>query len=182
MTNTGAKCSAMKCKCEKIIPQKRVEMGFNVCIECSTTEKYGCIDIVYHKTGNTIEILDAEDARKMKKLSQRRGFGSLRALGAGSSDIGKREIKIGASNAFVGSQQSFEREGERAVLFLETFGREKALESIESARKGCKISIEQASKLAKIITILSPEEEALEVKKEVVVSSEITDVFKYWKM
>ena len=49
----------VKCSCGNIIPKKRVEMGYKVCVECSTTEKYGCIDIIYHKTGNTIEILDA---------------------------------------------------------------------------------------------------------------------------
>ncbi len=157
-------------------------MGYKVCVECSTTEKYGCIDIIYHKTGNTIEILDAEDARKMKKLSQRRGFGSLRALGAGSSETVKGEIKIGASNAFVGSQKSFEREGERAMLFLETFGIQKALESIESAKKSSRISIDQVVRLKRIITLLSPEEKAPEVRKEDVVTQEILDVFKYWKM
>ena len=157
-------------------------MGYKVCVECSTTERYGCIDIVYHKTGNTIEILEAEDARKMKKLSQRRGFGSLRSMGPGSSDTGKKEIKIGASMAFIGTPQSFEREGERAMLFLETFGKEKAFQSIEDAKKTCKISQEQALRLKKIITILSPEEKASEHTREVhAPSQEILDAFKYWK-
>lgn len=144
----------MKCKCSNIIPAKRIQMGYKVCVECSTTERYGCIDIIYHKTGNTIEILDAEDARKMKKLSQRRGFGSLRSMGPGPSDTGKKIIHIGASLAFIGTPESFEKEGEKAVVYLETFGIEKAISSIESAQKCCRISNEQALRLKKIITNL----------------------------
>jgi hypothetical protein len=172
----------MKCKCGNIIPEKRTQMGYKVCVDCSTTERYGCIDIVYHKTGNTIEILEAEDARKMKKLAQRRGFGSLRSMGPGSSETGKKNISIGASTAFIGNEQSFEREGERAMLFLETFGKEKAIHSIETARKDCRISSSQALRLVKIITILSPEEKASEHTREAhTPSQEIMDVFKYWK-
>ena len=144
----------MKCKCSNIIPEKRIQMGYKVCVECSTTERYGCIDIIYHKTGNTIEILDAEDARKMKKLSQRRGFGSLRSMGPGSSDTGKKVIHFGASLAFIGTPENFEKEGEKAVVYLETFGIEKAIKSIESAHKSCRISNEQALRLKKIITSL----------------------------
>jgi hypothetical protein len=69
-----------KCKCGSEIPEKRVEMGYKTCVECSTEEKYGFIDVVYHKTGNTIEILPAEDAKKMRELTKRRGFGSMSSL------------------------------------------------------------------------------------------------------
>ena len=31
-----------------------------VCVKCSTTEQVGCVDITYHKTGNTIQVMDKE--------------------------------------------------------------------------------------------------------------------------
>ena len=59
----------MNCKnCKKEIPQGRVDLGYKVCVDCSDVERYGCVDIVYHKTGNTIQIMPQEDAAKINKL------------------------------------------------------------------------------------------------------------------
>ena len=46
----------MNCKkCNSEIPKKRIDLGYTTCIDCSTVEQYGCVDIVYHKTGNTVQ-------------------------------------------------------------------------------------------------------------------------------
>ena len=66
-----------KCKCKKIIPQQRVALGYTSCVDCSTTEPYGCVAITYHKTGNTIQIVSKSQAKRMRKLSARRGYGTL---------------------------------------------------------------------------------------------------------
>jgi len=67
----------MKCKCDKIIPEGRLRLGFKVCVECSTVERYGCAPIINHKTGNTIQIMSSEDAAKVAKLFRRRGYGTM---------------------------------------------------------------------------------------------------------
>ena len=49
--------NCIKCKDEidarrlKALPQTKV------CVNCSTTEAVSCVDITYHKTGNTIHLL-----------------------------------------------------------------------------------------------------------------------------
>ena len=45
----------MKCKCKKIIPIQRVNLGYTTCVNCSTTERYGCAPLINHKTGNSIQ-------------------------------------------------------------------------------------------------------------------------------
>ena len=67
----------MKCKCKNTIPQQRVNLGYKVCVQCSTVEQYGCAPITFHKTGNSIQIMSSEDAAKIAKLTQRRGYGTL---------------------------------------------------------------------------------------------------------
>ena len=67
----------MKCKCNKIIPEGRLRLGFRVCISCSTVSRYGCAPVINHKTGNTIQIMSSEDAAKVAKLFRRRGYGTM---------------------------------------------------------------------------------------------------------
>ena len=69
----------MRCKCnpENIIPPQRVALGYTTCVECSTVQPYGCVQITYHKTGNTIQIMSSEDAAKVAKLFRRRGYGTM---------------------------------------------------------------------------------------------------------
>ena len=67
----------MKCKCKNIIPMQRVNLGFKGCVDCSTTEQYGCVPITYHKTGNSIQIMSSSDAAKVAKMTQRRGYGTM---------------------------------------------------------------------------------------------------------
>ena len=50
----------LQCKCNKIIPQGRVDLGYTVCVDCSTTEQYGCAPLINHKTGNSIQIMSCK--------------------------------------------------------------------------------------------------------------------------
>ena len=67
----------MQCKCKKIIPTRRVQLGYSTCVDCSTTEAYGCAPLINHKTGNSIQIMSSSDARKIAKMTQRRGYGTM---------------------------------------------------------------------------------------------------------
>ena len=67
----------MKCKCNNIIPQGRLDLGYTTCVNCSTVEKYGCAPLINHKTGNTIQIMSQSDAIHIAKLTRRKGYGSM---------------------------------------------------------------------------------------------------------
>ena len=68
---------SMICKCKRNIPQARVNLGYKTCVDCSTAQPYGCIALTYHKTGNTIQIMPKEQARRIRKLTERRGYGTM---------------------------------------------------------------------------------------------------------
>ncbi len=67
----------MKCKCNNIIPQGRLDLGYTTCVNCSTVEKYGCAPLINHKTGNTIQIMSQSDAIHIAKLTRRKGYGTM---------------------------------------------------------------------------------------------------------
>ena len=67
----------MICKCNNKIPKIRIDLGYRVCISCSTVEQYGCAAVTYHKTGNTIQIMSKSDASKIYKMTKRRGYGTM---------------------------------------------------------------------------------------------------------
>tara|TARA_Y100000004_G_C8796882_1_gene361698 strand:- start:175 stop:384 length:210 start_codon:yes stop_codon:yes gene_type:complete len=67
----------MKCKCGQVIPQGRLDLGYKVCVKCSTVQRYGCAPVINHKTGNSIEILSREDAETIAKLTRRKGYGTM---------------------------------------------------------------------------------------------------------
>ena len=73
MDNINMKCN----KCNKEIIQGRIDLGYKDCVKCSTVEGYGCIAITYHKTGNTIQIMSKKQSKRIRKLTERRGYGTM---------------------------------------------------------------------------------------------------------
>ena len=68
----------MNCiKCNAIMPFGRVQLGYKVCVDCSTTERYGCAPLINHKTGNSIQIMSSSDAARIAKLTRRKGYGTM---------------------------------------------------------------------------------------------------------
>jgi hypothetical protein len=68
----------MNCiKCNATMPFGRVKLGYKVCVNCSTTEQYGCAPLINHKTGNSIQIMSSSDAARIAKLTRRKGYGTM---------------------------------------------------------------------------------------------------------
>jgi len=67
----------MQCKCGDQIPQGRVDLGYRVCVNCSTVERYGCAPLINHKTGNSIQIMTQAESAQIAKMTRRRGYGTM---------------------------------------------------------------------------------------------------------
>jgi hypothetical protein len=106
-------------KCNHNIPQARLDLGYKVCVECSTEEKLGCIDTINHKTGNTVQVMSREDADKASKLTKRAGFGILRSMAGGSSQRKTKYKYDGCSTTYVGNDVMFEQIGKTYIDFLD---------------------------------------------------------------
>ncbi len=69
-----------KCKCGIMIPEGRINLGYITCVNCSTTEQYGCVAISNHKTGNTIQVVSKQVADNINRLASRKGYGVMSGM------------------------------------------------------------------------------------------------------
>lgn len=143
----------MKCKnCNSSIPSARVKLGFKVCVSCSDVETYGCVNIINHKTGNTVQPLPKAQAAAINKIGDRKRFGTVLKGGSKSSTYNPgKDIKVGASSSFVGTPELFNQVGEQAMKLLDTKGLDIAVQYIEKEVRNYSINVNQAFKIKQIL-------------------------------
>lgn len=145
----------MKCKCGSVIPEVRVRMGYGECVECSSVERVGVVDVVYHKTGNTIEVTSCEVADSVRKLSRRRGFGTMTCMGGKKSEVyNPRGMKNKLSVVQVGSEVGFEMVGAKCMEVYDSSGIEAAERVLKKGVRDMDISQGQAGKIRRILQAL----------------------------
>ena len=70
----GIKPKGLKCSmCNDTMPSGRLEMGYTICVKCSTEEKVSCHTIYPHKTGGYIQVVSKEQSTNLNRLD-RRGY------------------------------------------------------------------------------------------------------------
>tara|TARA_B100000902_G_C26873988_1_gene699136 strand:+ start:143 stop:577 length:435 start_codon:yes stop_codon:yes gene_type:complete len=143
----------MKCKCKNIIPKARLALGYTTCVECSTVERYGCIDTINHKTGNSIQVMSRSDADKASKLLQRAGYSTLRAL-SGKSVTKKRKIGNGCRLTNVGSQQLYQQVGKTYVDYYD-IDQDLAARYLQRALDNYEISQLQYNTIVKLTKLIT---------------------------
>lgn len=64
------------CGCEIPLGRLKAIPNTKTCTSCSNTDRYGCINVINHKTGNEIQILsDRKLAEKINKMAYRQTYG-----------------------------------------------------------------------------------------------------------
>ena len=157
----------MKCKCGTQIPEARVNMGYRVCVECSTEARWSVVPVNYHKTGNTAEIIkDPELAEEFMFMSSRKGFGVMRGMTSTRRKKvtrqepveKKEEVQTTVIEPKVMSRYMptyyFEEVGENAVKIAESESIDKALAYVETALNEKLIYKKQADQIKEILNYL----------------------------
>lgn len=152
----------MKCyKCKNNIPTKRVNLGYKTCVSCSEEEQYGFVNIINHKTGNTIQPLPKSQAQAINKIGDRKRFGTVLKGGSKSDSYNPKNVKHGCSIATVGSDVLFEKVGFEAMTILEFDGYEKAISYLQKELKERVISEQQAFRIKTVLAAFTPQEKQL---------------------
>lgn len=147
----------MNCKnCQEPIHPDRLKALPNTttCVKCSDAKSVACVDIVYHKTGNTIQIMDQDAAKAINKASQRTGFGSLKALKGSSGGEGLRNVKLGTKMRIPPNLNEYEKVGEEIMKYVEFKEKDEAIECLNNSLDRKRITSVQYSKLLAIINEL----------------------------
>ena len=160
----------MKCKCGIEIPKRRIDLGYKVCVDCSTESRWSVVQVNYHKTGNTTEVIkDPEVAADFMFMSSRKGFGVMRGLTSSRKKTQipkdpKPEKKIDESPKVISRvcnrympKYYFEEVGEKTAKITEELGYDEGIKYIESSLEKKLIFKKQAEQLKQIIEFLSHE-------------------------
>jgi hypothetical protein len=156
-------------KCTEPMPPKRLELGYTVCVECSTEKRFGAVPVTNHKTGNTIEVIkDPEQAAKINAMMQRKGFGIMAGI-AGShkktfTEAVNSQVKITEGipprDRVISRRMpsyDYENVGHETIAILEKTGIDPAMEHIQKCLSENRIYGKQARQLEEIVKIFSLE-------------------------
>lgn len=175
----------MQCKgCGNLIPAGRIK-AFPAtvhCVECSQVEAVGCVDIVYHKTGNTIQVMPKEQADMVNRAAKRSGFGSLAAMrgGSGGGPTGKYVHSVPLIRK--STEEDFELVGQEMMGWIEARDRRRAAKCIDQAKESRLIGPAQVRQLRTILEQMMPS--PVEMAKPQVtaqVSEETLWAFNNWR-
>lgn len=143
------------CKCGNSIPEKRKQLGYSVCISCSTEEKWSGVQVVHHKTGNEIQVVkDPEVAAEFIAKSSRKGFGTLKGMVGNwkkppvprerkekqRASISSAKFTVSISRKEVKMVYKDEEIGPRILEKFEIEGKEEALKMLESEFRNLTLS------------------------------------------
>lgn len=145
----------MICKCGNIIPTKRLEIGYSVCVNCSNEEQVAAIDIIYHKTGNTISTAPKSIANEFNKKAKRSGFGIMSGIRtAKTNHYNPKNVKFGCSTTQIGSKESFLSVRNQILEDMHTVDVDYAILTLEKAYKNTLINERQKNELYALIDVL----------------------------
>ena len=167
--------------CKSEIPEVRVQLGYSDCVDCSTVEQVGCIDICYHKTGNTIQVTDKATAAKVNKLSQRAGYGIMRGLRGGKSPKSNTRLTGSVAIFRMPTEEDYARTLKQLEHNLDR-GRDWCIDWIESLYASHVISSTHVFNLRTIINTLLPIPDKITYTEDDKVDDEIAYAFRNWKM
>ena len=68
----GIKPKTIQCSmCSDEMPSQRLQMGYTICVKCSTEEKVSCHTIYPHKTGGYIQVVSKQESENLNRLDRR---------------------------------------------------------------------------------------------------------------
>ena len=68
----GIKPKTIQCSmCSDTMPSARLQMGYTICVKCSTEEKVSCHTIYPHKTGGYIQVVSKQESENLNRLDRR---------------------------------------------------------------------------------------------------------------
>jgi len=174
----------MNCtKCKEDIDTRRLKAlpKTKVCVNCSTAEAVSCVDVIYHKTGNTIQIMDKESADKINKLAKRSGFGIMAGMKGGSGGATKITSLGNVAVWRVPTEEDYQRALKRVGELIDLENREKCLKYAQQQYDSKLINSKHLFNLRTIIDTLLPLPKKKELVRDETLDEEVTHAFRNWK-
>jgi hypothetical protein len=158
----------MKCsRCSNKIPTARTDMGYTICVDCSTEEKKVGHIIYPHKTGAYIQVVDKETHANLNRLDRR---GSSKKTAKHYKDITISEPK--PQRKYVSNyvnkikHLSYDETLDKVMSYYEEWGYERTLQYLRQLNSSGDIPLSLRVKIQDLVTdrYLQPSPRALSRK------------------
>ena len=160
-----------KCKtCGEHYPQERRDMGYNVCVSCSTEPGWSCSALTFHKTGNSIEIIkDPEVAYNINQMASRKNFGVMSGITGRyrryqeDTGVNQKRQKVEDQTGMVtfgkvhsvrglnGKTVDFDKQGAEALRILDEDGLTASMDWLKKEYKELRLSQKDFVKIVQIL-------------------------------
>ena len=158
----------MKCsRCDNVVPQQRIDMGYTICTDCSTEEKKVGHIIYPHKTGAYIQVVDKDTHTNLNRLD-RRGSSKKTARHYKEFKVNEVEepkpIRIQDTSSIV--HTPYDKAYQQVMDYYDEWGYEPTLKYLRVLNSSGDIPLLTRVKLQDIITdrYLAPSPRALQRK------------------
>ena len=155
--------------CSDSIPKARTDMGYTICVNCSTEEKKVGHIIYPHKTGAYIQVLDKDTHNELNKLDRRgyKGKGSYKhykELTVSSSD-NTNKTYIDKSASYI-KHISYNDALKKVLDYYDEWGYERTLQYLRQLNVKGNIPLMTRVKLQDIVSekYMNPSPRALKRK------------------
>ena len=161
----------MKCSmCSDSIPKARTDMGYTICVNCSTEEKKVGHIIYPHKTGAYIQVLDKDTHNELNKLDRRgyKGKGSYKhykELTVSSSDTNTNKTYTDKSASYI-KHISYNDALKKVLDYYDEWGYERTLQYLRTLNSSGDIPLMTRVKIQDIVSerYINPSPRALKRK------------------
>lgn len=164
-----------KCKtCGENYPKERRDMGYTVCVSCSTEPGWSCSALTFHKTGNSIEIIkDPEVAYNINQMASRKNFGVMSGITGRykryQEDTGvnqKRQNvedqtgmvtygRVHSVKGLTGKTVDFDKQGAKALRILDEDGLTASMDWLKTEYKELRLSQKDFVKITQILKAIN---------------------------
>ena len=140
-------------KCDVNIPKARSEMGYDVCVNCSTEQKKVGHVIYPHKTGGYIQVVSKEQSENLNRLD-RRGTGGVKSAKYYKPFCcrGERKPKQFRNKQCTKTYTSYDEAYDMVSDYYEEWGYEPTLKYLRQLNSSGKIPLMTRIKIQDIIT------------------------------
>ena len=146
----------MYCKCGEELPPIRVKLNYKTCVKCSTESKWTVVPVIYHKTGNTTEVIkDPVVAADFLFMSSRKGFGVMRGMTMSRRPDSSIQAPRKPRKVKPPIRYFFEEVGKETLRVAEEKGIQEAHSYVKKSLREKKINRSHAERINNIVEILT---------------------------
>ena len=155
-------------RCGVKVPQARIDMGYTICINCSTEEKKMGHVIYPHKTGGYVQVVDSTTYKDLNRIDRRGYKGKGVRLYKDATLVSKPKEQKNSVNGGVSriKHLSYDDSLEKVMKYYEEWGYDRTIKYLRELSSSGKIPLESRMKLQNLVVdrYMKPTTRALQRK------------------